>query len=182
VDLPAAELPEGHEVLDWLAQQERPLVLGDSVASGADGWSYLAIPLMAAGELVGVLQLEGERPGVFAERELNLLTAVGAHLAGALVRERLRLHVQELSAWKERAVQAREIQEAAGRMLATAAIKLNAGDMLVEVDPRQAVQELRHARELAVGSLQQLRHGAMMLDPSTETSIPALEAGTTTGA
>jgi hypothetical protein len=47
--------------------------------------SAAAVPLIAHGELTGVLYLESERPGDFGPGDERLLRIVGGHLAGALV-------------------------------------------------------------------------------------------------
>jgi GAF domain/Pyridoxamine 5'-phosphate oxidase len=47
--------------------------------------SAAAVPLIAHGELTGVLYLESERPGDFGPGDERLLRILGVHLAGALV-------------------------------------------------------------------------------------------------
>lgn len=176
VQLPRAELPEGRQVVDYLAQEGRPYVSSTAQAeeTSRTAWSYLAVPLIAGGETLGVLQVESERHGAFGERELNLLTALGSEIAGALARERMKAQIQDLTVWKHRAIESREIQEGASRMLAGAIIKLGATNLLAEVDPDQALKELRQAKDLAADSLQQLREGVQTLTPSAEPPRAAL--------
>jgi len=76
----------------WTAQHRQPLILPD-VASDprylrarASTRSEMSVPLMAEGELVGIFNLESDRPDSFRPRDLALLTAFGHHAAIAIHR------------------------------------------------------------------------------------------------
>ncbi|MCD4738966.1 MAG: GAF domain-containing protein, partial [Anaerolineae bacterium] len=91
------ELTEG--LTGWLAQHRKPLLLDDlqhsaPVRPKVDGpdlpmHSYMGVPLVVRGELIGTLEVGLDEPDGFAEHDLILLQNLGAQAAIAIDKARL---------------------------------------------------------------------------------------------
>ncbi len=53
-------------------------------SSGADIHAWIGVPLIARGEVIGFMTLDGHRPGMFNESQKSLAQAVGYQAAGAI--------------------------------------------------------------------------------------------------
>ncbi|HEY89814.1 MAG TPA: GAF domain-containing protein [Thermoflexia bacterium] len=98
-----AQLPGTYELTEgltgWLAQNRRPLLLDDlqhfaPVRPKIDGpdlpmHSYIGVPLVVRGELIGTLEVGLAEPAGFAEHDLTLLQNLGAQAAIAIDKARL---------------------------------------------------------------------------------------------
>jgi signal transduction histidine kinase/DNA-binding response OmpR family regulator len=89
-DVPAAGTDR--ELLKWAGRGAKPLPGGDGSAA------ELAVPVRAGDESLGVLHLVRPPGSAFSEDEVNLLTAVGGHLAIALQRSASSLQTERLAA------------------------------------------------------------------------------------
>ncbi len=93
-------LKVGQGAVGWVAKQARSLIIADTsqderyIAARQSTRSELTVPLLAGEELVGVFNLESDRPGAFGEADLRLLEAFGNQAAVAI--QRAWLHDQAL--------------------------------------------------------------------------------------
>lgn len=82
----------GQGAVGWTAQHQQPLILPDVandpryLRARLSTRSEMSVPLMAEGGLVGIFNLESDRPDSFRPRDLKLLTAFGHHAAIAIHR------------------------------------------------------------------------------------------------
>ncbi len=75
--------------------------------------AYINVPMLAAGELIGVLNLNSERPGAFATEHVEIAREVANQLAVALQQARLHQQVQRYATELEQRISERtaELQE-----------------------------------------------------------------------
>lgn len=105
-DLRRLSLAKGEGLSGVAAAEGRPVRVGDVreddryVEGLPSARSNLAVPMMAGGELAGVINAESERPHAFTEAHEQLLTVLGAQAGLAILasraRERLRNRIQQL--------------------------------------------------------------------------------------
>jgi putative nucleotidyltransferase with HDIG domain len=87
-------VPVGRGPSGYVAKTRRPLLVKDSLDYMVANWPqrsenpcFASVPLLCAGELIGVLNVTGRRSGQeFSEQELERLTALGVIAAEALDR------------------------------------------------------------------------------------------------
>jgi uroporphyrinogen-III synthase len=86
-------LKVGQGITGWVAQHRQPVTVPRSAANDArfqffnelpeDRYeSFLSVPLLSRGRVVGVLNLQNRVPHVYSEREISLISTVG-FLVGA---------------------------------------------------------------------------------------------------
>ncbi|HEX8958438.1 MAG TPA: GAF domain-containing sensor histidine kinase, partial [Solirubrobacterales bacterium] len=112
-----ARLPVGQGVMGRAAAEQRPIVVADldgpesppspirSLGSNAEIRSMVAVPLLAAGRAIGVLEADSDHPHRFSDSDVAFLEQVSVAISGAVQRagalrladERLQLRVRELS-------------------------------------------------------------------------------------
>jgi diguanylate cyclase (GGDEF)-like protein len=80
----------GYGFSSWVAKQKKPILLGDlhqvARAGRADIGSFLSVPMVVQGELIGVLNLAHSSNQAFNEEHLRLLTLIAAQAAAILQR------------------------------------------------------------------------------------------------
>jgi diguanylate cyclase (GGDEF)-like protein len=97
---PNRRIPIGRGIVGWVAEhglvQNVPDVSSDSrfveVAALQPSRSELSVPLIAEGQVIGVLNLESDRSGAFSDMDERLLESTADHLANAI--HVIRLHEQ----------------------------------------------------------------------------------------
>lgn len=88
-------IPVGKGISGWVAEHRRPLVVDDTlndpryIETSPGIRSEMAIPLLSADHLVGVLDLESERVGYFTEEHLQTLSLLAPLITAALENARL---------------------------------------------------------------------------------------------
>ena len=74
----------------WVAKQKKPILLNDLHSGGReqrpDIGSFLSVPMVVQGELIGVLNLSHPANNAFTEEHLRLLTLIAAQAAAILQR------------------------------------------------------------------------------------------------
>ncbi|MGD9695579.1 MAG: helix-turn-helix domain-containing protein [Thermoleophilia bacterium] len=100
----------GEGVTGWAARERRPVVVEDVSSDEHFRWvpgvderrftSMCSVPILTAGRLVGVINVQTERRRAFAEDDLSLIGAIGAQVGGVIERaelqRRLERRVEEL--------------------------------------------------------------------------------------
>ncbi|MEJ5239994.1 MAG: GAF domain-containing protein [Anaerolineales bacterium] len=88
-------IPIGSGIIGWVAQNRRPLRVGNVSADpryiqvSAETRSELAIPLLYRGELLGVLNVESERLNAYTENDEEMLSTLAGSLAAIIANARL---------------------------------------------------------------------------------------------
>jgi len=101
-------VPRGQGISGWAAEHREPLRVGDVsedpryVAGLKEAQSNLAVPLIVANQVAGVLNVESERLSAFTESHEKLLTVLGSQAALAILagrtRDRLQQRIDQLNA------------------------------------------------------------------------------------
>lgn len=82
----------------------------DYLEARASTQSEMAVPIVSAGRVVGVINLESDQPGFYSERSLRIAELIAAHVGSAIANARLhRSRLRELQVQHELEL-AREIQ------------------------------------------------------------------------
>jgi len=89
----------GDGVTGWAAEERRPIVVPDVRVEPRFRWlpkvdqarfvSMCSVPIISGDRLVGVLNVQTDQPREFGEGDVGLLSAIAAHVAGALERTEL---------------------------------------------------------------------------------------------
>ena len=96
-------LSPGTGITGWVAQTGTPLIVDDVrqdpryYAGDSRTRSELAVPLVAEGNVLGVLNVESGRVGAFGQRDLQLLTAVASYAVLAVQNARLFAQTRRLA-------------------------------------------------------------------------------------
>jgi len=109
------ELDRG--ILGWVAREGRGLIVPDVakdpryVQARASTRSEMAAPLTYEGEVIGVFNLESDRPGAFDEHDLELLGTFSNQAAISIAHARLHAEASQKRRLEEQLEVARSIQE-----------------------------------------------------------------------
>jgi GAF domain-containing protein/sugar diacid utilization regulator len=89
----------GEGVTGWAAEERRPVVVPDVTTEPRFRWlpevdqarfvSMCSVPVISGDRLVGVLNVQTDHPREFGDGDVGLLSAIAAHVAGALERTEL---------------------------------------------------------------------------------------------
>jgi GAF domain-containing protein len=89
----------GEGITGWAAEERRPIVVPDVRAEPRFRWlpgvdqarfvSMCSVPILSGDRLVGVLNVQSDERRDFTASDLALMTAIAAHVAGALERSEL---------------------------------------------------------------------------------------------
>ena len=90
-----SRIPLGKGVVGQVALTRQPLLINDVatvegyIPANPEVRSELAVPLIAKNKLIGVMDLESEKPGYFRPEHLHLLTLTASRIAQAIENARL---------------------------------------------------------------------------------------------
>jgi len=95
-----AELKFGEGIVGWVAKNQEPIIVSDvrkdeRYLNARDSTrSEIVVPLIAAGKIVGILNLESDEVGAFTDDDLKLINTFGSQAAISI--ERAKLHAELL--------------------------------------------------------------------------------------
>jgi signal transduction histidine kinase len=119
--------------------------------------SFLAVPLLYLGQLVGVLLLAHEEPRAYSARDLAFGDLIGGQIAVAVENARLHERARELAAAEERARLARELHDSVSQSLFSLTLVVQTAREHLTDNLSLVEQALRLADELARGAQAEMR-------------------------
>jgi signal transduction histidine kinase len=130
--------------------------------------SFLGVPIVARGEVIGALYLtEKEGAENFSTEDEKLIALLAAHAAIAIENARLHERSRELSIVEERNRLARELHDSVTQRLFGVALAAESASTLLERDRGAAATELTRVSELARGAMEELRAVVFELRPAS---------------
>src|SRR4051812_11327071 len=171
-------LPRTHGMLGAMLESAEPHLTDDITQDPRfRGWwprahpqmrSFLGVPIVARGEVIGALYLtEKEDGSTFSEADERLIVLLAAHAAIAIENARLHERSRELSIVEERNRLARELHDSVTQRLFAVALASESASTLLARDREGAVAELRRVSKLARGAMEELRAVVFELRPGS---------------
>jgi signal transduction histidine kinase len=182
-------LPRTHGMLGAMLDSATPHLTDDITADPRfRGWwpsahpqmrSFLGVPIVARGEVIGAVYLtEKEDGSMFSAADQKLIELLAAHAAIAIENARLHERSRELSIIEERNRLARELHDAVTQRLFAVALAAESASTLLARDRERsgggpagrdsgAAAELRRVSELARGAMEELRAVVFELRPGS---------------
>jgi signal transduction histidine kinase len=190
-------LGKGVGIAGWVAEHREPIIVDDvsrderyfsSIAEGTrfETTSLICAPMMAKGQLIGVLQILNKKSGQpFSNDDLEVLATFAAQSAIAIENSRLYHDLREerdriLAVEEEvRRRLARDLHDGLAQLLAAMVMNIKFVQDLLQNSPDQAARELAQLEPLTSKALRQVRTLLFDLRPvilETHGLVPALES------
>jgi two-component system nitrate/nitrite sensor histidine kinase NarX len=128
--------------------------------------SWLGVPLMVKGQMLGMLTLDHSQPGHFTARHADLVLAFANQVAVAIENARLYAQAEESAVATERNRLARDLHDAVTQTLFSSSIIADVLPRLWEQNPEEGRRRLQELRELTQGALAEMRTLLLELRPS----------------
>jgi signal transduction histidine kinase len=129
--------------------------------------SFLGVPIVAGGEIVGAFYLVNkDGGGEFSQDDEDAIALLAAHAAIAIQHAAAGERSRELSVVEERNRLARELHDSVSQTLWAAVATAEAATARLGADPAGAAAEVARVRELAGSALEQLRALVFELRPA----------------
>jgi signal transduction histidine kinase len=129
--------------------------------------SELALPLQIKGRVIGVLDVESERPNAFCATDVAMLQSFANQTAVALENARLYKQAQQLAALEERQRLARELHDSVSQALYGIALGARTARALLDRDVTQVAEPLEYVLALAEAGLTDMRALIFELRPES---------------
>jgi nitrate/nitrite-specific signal transduction histidine kinase len=160
-------------IAGWVAATGEPLLIPDVCQEpryvpmhGSRTRSELTVPLKTKTAVIGVLDVQSDRPNAFDTSDLTLLQSLASQAAIALENARLYEQAQQLAALEERSRLARDLHDAVTQTLFSASLIAEALPSLWEIDQEEGRQLLKELRQLSRGALAEMRTLLLELRPA----------------
>jgi signal transduction histidine kinase len=171
-------LPRTHGMLGAMLDSPEPYFTDDIRADPRfRGWwprahpqmrSFLGVPIVARGEVIGALYLtEKEDAPNFSAADQKLIELLAAHAAIAIENARLHERSRELSIVEERNRLARELHDSVTQRLFGVALAAESASTLLARDREGAAAELKRVSDLAREAMEELRAVVFELRPGS---------------
>lgn len=128
--------------------------------------SELAVPLKSKDTVIGVLNVESDRPDHFDESDVTVLQSLANQAAIAIENAVLYEQSQRSAALEERQRLARDLHDAVTQTLFSASLIAEVLPHLWERDPREGLRRLEELRQLTRGALAEMRTLLVELMPA----------------
>jgi len=169
-----SRLKVGQEgITGWVAATGEPLLVQDVSQDpryvwmrGSKSRSELAVPIKAKGQIIGVLDVQSDRPDAFDESDLVVLQSLAHQAAIAIENARLYEQAQQLAVMEERSRLARELHDAVTQTLFSASLIAETLPALWESDQDEGRQLLQELRKLSRGAMAEMRTLLLELRPT----------------
>jgi signal transduction histidine kinase len=170
---PALEL-EGQGITAWVASHGEPLLVNDIRAdtrfkyleTTSETRSELAVPLKTKSGVIGVLNVESDRPDAFDESDLILLQTLAQQAAIAIENAELYEQARELAVIEERNRLARDLHDSVSQTLFSSSLIAEVLPKLWQRDPEEGTRRLEELRLLSRGALAEMRTLLLELRPA----------------
>ncbi len=169
-------LPRTHGLLAAMLESPQPERMPDVRRDPRYGWwpsahpvmtSFLGVPIVAGGEIVGAFYLVNkDGGGEFSQQDEAAIALLAAHAAIAIQHAAAGERSRELSVVEERTRLARELHDSVSQTLWAAVATAEAATERLGSDPAAAALEVARVRELAGAALEQLRALVFELRPA----------------
>ncbi len=139
--------------------------------------SWLGVPLIAKGELIGLLRIDHVEPGHFSEHHAQQALAFANQAAVAIENARLYEQAQRAAAIEERQRLSRELHDSVSQALYGIVLGARTAVALLERDAQAAAAPLQYVLSLAESALAEMRALIFELRPDslqTEGLVAAL--------
>jgi two-component system nitrate/nitrite sensor histidine kinase NarX len=128
--------------------------------------AVVSVPLVAKGEILGVLNLATRRPRAITREERSLLASIGRQAGMAVDNARLYEQAEAIAAAAERNRLARELHDAVSQTLFSASMIADVLPRLWERDQDEARRRLDMLRRLTRGAMAEMRTLLLELRPT----------------
>jgi signal transduction histidine kinase/predicted hydrocarbon binding protein len=128
--------------------------------------SWLGVPLMVKGEMLGMLTLDHSQPGFFTAQHADLVLAFANQVAFAIENARLYAHAEKSAVAAERNRLARDLHDAVTQTLFSSSLIAEVLPRIWERNPDEARRRMEELRELTRGALAEMRTLLLELRPS----------------
>jgi len=120
--------------------------------------AYIAVPMYARGQVLGVLSIVGETGRHFDEREVALMSSIADQVGVAVENAQLYREAEQLAVMRERQRLARELHDAVTQSLYSLVLVAEAGRRLVGVgDLDRLAEALTRLGEIGQQTLKEMR-------------------------
>ena len=171
-------LPRQHGLLGAMLESPAPYRTGDVTADPRfRGWwprghprmrSFLGVPMLARGEIIGALYLTDKEGAIaFSEEDERRIVLLAAHAGLAIDNARLHERSRELTIAEERNRLARELHDSVVQQLFGVTLAAESAGSLLARDPDAAAAQLARVQELARGAIEELRSVVSALRPAS---------------
>ena len=129
--------------------------------------SFMNLPLLARGEVVGILTVAHDQPGFFRAEHADLLRPLAAQAALAIDNAHLFEQAQHGAALEERQRLARELHDSVSQALYGIALGARTARTLLDRNPADAVEPVEYISSLAEAGLTEMRALIFELRPES---------------
>ena len=165
---------EGEGIMAWVARNGKPLLAANAsqdarylaLPDGLETQSELAVPLKTKTAIIGVLDVQSDRPHAFDSSDLVVLRSLADQAAVAIENARLYEQARQLAVVEERQRLARELHDAVTQTLFSASLISEALPDLWETDQEEGKKLLGELRQLSRGALAEMRTLLLELRPA----------------
>jgi PAS domain S-box-containing protein len=135
------------------------------VLSGVRSW--LGVPLIAKGRLIGVLRMDHVEPDHFTQEDARMALAFADQAAVAIENARLYEQAQGMAALEERQRLARDLHDSVSQALYGMTLGARTARALVQQDPTRATEALDYVLSLAEAAFAEMRAVIFDLRPDS---------------
>lgn len=128
----------------------------------------LAVPIMGAGEVLGVVNVEGEQP--YDELDQLTLEIIADHLGVAILNARLHQQNRDAAVWQERLRLRRELHDSVTQILSSISLLAQALPSAWQRSPNDGTAAAARLAELAQTAFAEMRALLRDLEPDAKTT------------
>ncbi len=161
---------DAYEPIAQVIRQAKPLILDKSAfqiarnEQSAHAKALMMVPLITAGQTIGLIGVESEAIVLFDDSDLETLELLAFHVASAIEYARLLQKTRELAIVEERTRLASDMHDGVAQNLAYLMLQVDRCLNLVETDS-ELEHSLEHVRTLLSQNIEEVRRNILDLRP-----------------